>query len=407
MKKYLLKALSLLLILVLLCSSFACKGPEFHGQWYDKKNEKADQSYLFGMCTIFDQVSWDNPDFPWDIGLEVCKNMGVKSIRNWLHFHQVMTDKDTVNELVAQKYHDLFAKEKEYGIQIIGMCHTSFQPQGYPNSINSCSKPTRDLTDGSVYMKWLEDYEQSWFTLVSEFPEVEYWEIDNESNNELFMPRLEGGSFTMARQQAEIFTDMLFFASRGIHRANPNAITVMGGIIPGNAPSFFNLMYDCIEAVGSWSPYPDDYFQVAAWHPYSNTFNAKDPKQWTEQQKKIYAVIKEREGKDKKVFFTELGWEGSVVGEQNAEANVEAVYREIQKELPFVEAAHYFSMFDRVEANGDFGLFNDPNRLHPVNTSYVAGAPKNRAYVFQRLAGGSGDLTLMQEWSKDTATPLK
>ena len=80
--------------------------------------------------------------------------------------------------------------------------------------------------------------------------------------------------------------------------------------------------------------------------------------------------------------------------------------KEIQEKLPFVEAMHYFRMFDALAQNDDFGLFNDPIRFHPIEKDYIPGAPKDKAYLFQKLAGGSGDLTLMQEWSKSAATPL-
>ncbi len=400
-------AITLCLVFILaLTTLFGCGGggKKNYGQWYDKKNEKADQSYLFGICGgLWQGVNWYH--IPWEESIELYNNLGVKSVRNWMHVNWLLKDKDTVNQKEADLVHAMLAKEKEYGMQIIGMNHSSFKPAGYVNSAVSTAKPARDLSDGSVYMQWLEDYEQSWFTLVSEFPEVEYWEIDNESNNETFMPKLDGGSFTN-RQCAAIFTDMLFFASRGIHRANPNAITVMGGLIPSTAAGFFDMMYDFIFAEGSWSPYPDDYFQVAAWHPYDKSLNEKTIERWVSTQKNIYSVIKEREGKDKKVFFTEFGWSDISVNETLKLYAINAVVSRTKNDLPFVETMHYFSMFDNlastwgsVDEKG-FGLFNDPNNDHPSNPDYVRGAPKSAAILYQQLAGGTGDLTLIQQWSE-------
>ncbi len=403
MKKFV-RILSLVLILVLCLSLTACDTKKY-GQWYDKKNGKADQRNLYGMCAIFTENIYKTAVSPLDL-VELMHNMGVTSVRNWMHFTPILTDKDTVNQAKADELHAVLAKEKEYGMQIIGMNHHSFTPEGYENSGKPTSKPRRDLSEGSVYMQWLEDYEQSWFTLVSEFPEVEYWEIDNECNNPTFMPLLEGGNMTVKSQMAEVFTDMLFFASRGIHRANPNAITVMGGIVPKGAPGFMQMMYDCIFEEGSWSPYPDDYFQVAAWHAYDDRVSEREitVNTWVADQQKIYDVIKQNEGKDKKVFITEYGWSETNIKQATIEKNLENVFTRVKKDLPFIEAMHYFRMFEAVNVwSGaaltarEFGLFNDPSAVFPNKENYVMGAPKPTAYTFQRLAGGSGDLTILQK----------
>ena len=60
---------------------------------------------------------------------------------------------------------------------------------------------------------------------------------------------------------------MLYFASKGIHRANKDAITIMGGLVIDTAETFLEYIYDNIEADDAYSNYYDDYFQVAAWHP--------------------------------------------------------------------------------------------------------------------------------------------
>lgn len=164
---------------------------------------------------------------------------------------------------------------KEYnGIpwkQIIGMNHSNFHAKGYANSSSTVAKPARDLNEGSEYLKWLDDYETTWYNIAKEFPEIMYWEIDNESNSDTFFEKLTGGTFSL-KEKADIYTDMLFFASRGIHRANPEANTIMGGLVISTAESFLQYIYDNIFADDSWSQYPDDYFQIAAWHPYMSAF---------------------------------------------------------------------------------------------------------------------------------------
>ncbi len=47
--------------------------------------------------------------------------------------------------------------------------------------------PRRDLTPGSLYMQALEMLEQSWYTMVSVFPQVTIWEVGNEWNLNAFL----------------------------------------------------------------------------------------------------------------------------------------------------------------------------------------------------------------------------
>ncbi len=375
-----------------------------YGAWYRKENTTADQSYLFGMCGIVEEHTWDNPDFSWSLATELCKNLGVKSIRTWLHFQYVMdTDRNIIEE-EAEKYHAHFAQQKEYGMQTIAMCHFSL----LPNGTFSCRQvPSRNTKEGSVYMQWLEDYEECWYTLVSEFPEVTYWEIGNENTGDYFMGNYDGDEPFSFFKKAQIFTDMMFFASRGIHRANPNATTVMGGIVGDNI-TFLNNIYDTIFAENSWSHYPDDYFQVAAWHPYKNQVSLENINDWVKLQQDTYAVIKTREGKDKKVFFTEFGWSDARSSAETINFGIMATYSRIKKDLPFVEAAHYFRLFDRIahvknDIEKRFGLFNDPNTADINSDNYLLGAPKAFALLYQQLAGGSGDLTIFQKWAESNS----
>ena len=62
---------------------------------------------------------------------------------------------------------------KDKGYQIIGLNHGSFKNDyiGETNSTAATAKPPRDLKEGSRYLKWLEDYETSWYTLVNLFPD--------------------------------------------------------------------------------------------------------------------------------------------------------------------------------------------------------------------------------------------
>ena len=406
------KKLALILAAVVCLSGlFACGGndAEKYGPNYRKELEDADQSYLYGMCYIaYEGFKWNNVDYK--KSFELMHNLGVKSLRNWMHSGWLMSDPETMKESEVAIMKDILAEAAKYDIQIIGMNHHNFHDLTQPNGGQPTAKPRRDMSEGSYYLQWLADYETTWYTLVSAFPEVTYWEIDNELNNAEFMPCLEGGTFSQ-QQMADIATDMLFYASRGIHRANPDAITVMGGITEtqglgsGQNKRFLQLIYDNIASGEFGSTYPDDFFQCAAWHPYLT----KNPEveYFVQENQEIYDVILENEGKDKKVFLTEMGFSETAMSEDMKAQAIIDFYTAVKEEMPYVESMHYFRLYNDVRdfswsgKVSAYGLFYDPDpsvedKVTATGELAVPGRPKKGAFAFQQVAGGSGDLTLMQ-----------
>ena len=405
------KKIGLLLVLFLMTITIsACDyfgGPEdpqidpliAYGSNYKEENTVANKEYLYGMCDLaWSEYSW-NPDNPIDykVTAALIENLGCKSVRNWMHCNWLMKDPNTFNEENVALAHAIVDDLSEHGFQIIGMNHSNFHAKGYANSKSTVAKPARDLSEDSDYLKWLNDYETTWYNIAKEFPEIMYWEIDNESNSDTFFEKLTGGTFTL-KEKADIYTDMLFFASRGIHRANPDANTIMGGLVIGTAETFLQYIYDNIFADDSWSQYPDDYFQIAAWHPYMATFT---PTKFKKTNEDIYNVIKTNEGKDKKVFLTEFGFSEANATREKINEYLPQVYQ-VLEELPFVESMHYFRMYDNLSstwgssAEKTFGLFTDPTTHGVDGSNTVLAQPKNIAYTFQQLAGGNGDLKIYE-----------
>ncbi len=441
------KFLSLLLVLILALSLCACGGggggeepdepdlTKLYGPNFREENMTAEQDkYLYGMSYIAFEGIGQNIDYV--KAYEILNNMGVKSVRNWMHFGYIMKDPWTFKEKQTEWMHDILAQAKKYGMQVIGMCHQNWDI--YDDKWVT-GKHEYQPWEGSKYYEWLEVYEESWYTLVKEFPEVTYWEIDNEINNMDFMyihraPKDKRGRnlILSLEQMAQISADMMFYASRGIHRANPNAITVMGGLVDpnglgtkgcgysyddpeewvntGTMVDFLEVLYDCIATGEHGSYYPDDFFQVAAWHPYYYSKCADDF--WVAENNRIYDVIKRREGKDKKVFLTEGGWSARGNTKINGEdvpitsemvgAWIKHTFNLIATKMPYVESWHYFRMFDNIANNNSTGgLFFDPD----PNDSYAAvtwipeildaGAPKAAAYAYQQMTGATGSLELL------------
>ena len=437
------KFLSLFMVLALVFSFSACgervlteeEMKKFYGPNFVESTTHSEQEkYLFGM----DYLAWEGigQNIDYVKAFQVLDNMGVQSMRHWMHFAYLLKDPTTFHEGRAEMMHKILAEAKKHDIQIVGMSHSNWDIHEKQWVIG---KHRYQPWEDSDYYKWLEVYEETWYTIVKEFPEITYWEIDNEINNMDFMyihraPKDKRGRnlILSLEQMAQISADMMFYASRGIHRANPNAITVMGGLVDpnglgtkgcgysyddpeewvntGTMVDFLEVLYDCIATGEHGSYYPDDFFQVAAWHPYYYSKCADDF--WVAENNRIYDVIKRREGKDKKVFLTEGGWSARGNTKINGEdvpitsemvgAWIKHTFNLIATKMPYVESWHYFRMFDNIANNNSTGgLFFDPD----PNDSYAAvtwipeildaGAPKAAAYAYQQMTGATGSLELL------------
>ncbi len=361
-----------------------------YGENYKKENQIANNEYLAGMCYM--EYEWNN-QLNDDNVLLAMKNMGVKSLRMWMHFSYFMENPTTINKEKADKMHKYLKNALDLDFQIIGMNHYSYHDEGY----FSIGKEKRvDFENpSSKYNIWLNDYETSWYTLASEFKEITYWEIDNELDNPDFM-YIDGAKNDVLNQteMAHISLDMLYRGSIGIHKANNNNNTIMGGLVDsnglgkgssynnvytGNNKEFLEIFYDLIDSGEHGSIYYDDFFQIAAWHPYYYHGTADD--YFIEENNKIYEIIKRREGKDKKVFLTEFGWTDLAVLDKSQ--NIIDLYTALREKMPYVESLHYFLLFDKFHEN-NVGLFDSP-----LNKD---ASPKSSAYAYQKVNNGSGKL---------------
>ena len=360
-----------------------------------------DKSLVFGMTDL----SYQETETNYKYTHKLFKNLGVKSVRLWMHSNWIMNSPTEYSQSGLAKMQNIYNDIKDEGYQIIAMNHSNFHANGMINSSSTTAKPARDLAEGSYYLEWLNDLETTYYNMVMAFPDIQYWEIDNECNNDDFMPRLGGGLFSL-EEKAQIYYDMMYFASRGIHRANPNAITVMGGLVTWNAETFLNLLYDLIYSNDSWSKNPDDYFQVACWHPYMDFFSKN---KFITLNNDIYNIVKTREGKDKKVFLTEMGFsEGKGHNVNDQATYIKNIYEVCRDDLYYIESMHYFRMYDDYsstwgsDAEKTFGLFYDPEDRKTADGVAIKdlAEPKPGAYAFQEVAGGSGSLSVYQDFLK-------
>ena len=353
----------------------------------------AETGYQNGMCYISYEMHRYSPE-GYQKAFEILNNMGVKSIRLWMHMTYFMDGEFNIlsNNVAVMK--DMIAEARKYGFQLIGMSHRHIN-QYYDRG--PAYQAAKVSPESDYYKPWLQEYYRGWKLLAETFPEINIWEIDNETNNTDFMMNAEtGGTFTL-QQMADISTDLFYYGSKGVHEANPNAITVMGGLVTWNIKEFLPMLYINILSgrYGEGSTNPDDYFQALCWHPYMTVFNAAA---FVKQNTEYYEIACSFEHKQKKVYLTEVGDFDIHMDEEQAAKNVERLYTAV-KELPFVEAMHYHRMFNNIpDNNRQSGLFRDPNASHIDMAKGVRqnpGQPKLSAYAYQKVAGGEGPLDLL------------
>lgn len=83
------------------------------------------------------------------------------------------------------------------------------------------------------------------------------------------------------------------------------------------------------------------------------------------------------------------------------------MYTTVKTRMPYVESVYYFKPYNTATVGwtgsvSRFGLFYDPdpNRKDvdrdDATKRNIPGKPKSKAYAYQKVAGGSGSLEIMQ-----------
>jgi len=346
--------------------------------WELRPKEKSYNPDLFG---VHETLAYRN--FYENVGIsrafDIMHSLGVRKLRmnfwrNWCILHSTEinpSSKATVEEVVYEAV--------SLGIEIMGYA------EDFPSWMTNITGdpravPRRNMTEYTVF---LEKYEKSWETLARAFPNVTMWEIGNEYNLREFL-HPQNGTF-LRQERVDIVTDLLYYGSRGIKTGNPTATTVMCGLGPienstyGNGiydiRDFLNLTYENIES-GRWpSTNPDDFFQVACWHPY--TFEEKPNKEnWVKPNEAVYEVMKRHNDRDKRVVFSEMGYSDNVSSPHHAPRDkigeyLTEVFRLAKNNFSWLDTIYWYRLADR---NGDgYGLVESPEdgwTLKPAAYAY-------------------------------------
>jgi hypothetical protein len=340
--------------------------------------------------------------FDLDITVKLVSFLGAKSFR--LMFKKVFDRTANFDQELLAYHKSAVQKLKAKGVnQIIGMCmvfptNSNFKPN------HTYSVP--HLSD-QHYQAWLLKVEDTWQRIAQLFPEIRFWEMGNELNEDFFFHpnEYEGGfgstsknGFTEADKVKHI-VNYMYYAAKGIKKGNPKAIAVMPGLSPGRKglesnelAAFINEIYLAIQS-GAF-PYGEfkskntnDYFNVLAWHPYAVL--GKIDKDWMQANKTIYDVSL-KHGDVKPVFFTEIGF--TDYGDKETEniqiAQMQQVFDYVKTDLPFVKNVSAFRLFEcsgAMEWGGKgevhFGYFKEP-------TSTAGFTAKPKALALRKIYKG-------------------
>jgi len=312
---------------------------------------------LFGMHEALTSRHLSDEKLNISRAFVVMHSLGVRKIRESI-WRWYMLNSTSIKSEKKYAIQQLVGNANLFDIKIMGFV------QDFPSWMTGIegdqqTVPHRNMTEGSKYRRFLELYEESWETLAREFPEIKVWEIGNEYNLHKYLhppeydPNKKDETGFSLQERGAIVTDLLYYGSRGIHAGNPNATTVMCGLGPAanrirDIENFLDSIYENIES-GRWpSTNPDDFFQVACWHPY--TSNEKpNKKNWVDPNKAVYEVMKRHGDGNKRVVFSEMGFSDNCTGlskEEVADYLLET-FRLAKDNFPWLDIIYWFRLADR------------------------------------------------------------
>lgn len=409
-KNKILKGLSIMIAAVCLIGCFAgCAdqpgengvktngdGRNFQQAFLEPINQ---DKYLAGMCALTSETMSTSTE-PNSTAEWVAKNdgaLGIKSQRVWLHMPIVLnrdanSNKLTINQYAADKYHDFFKLLKENGVErILAMNHQFLYPYDYDKlKGNDRQVFIHPLEEAEFYKDWIQMYYEGYKLMAEEFPEVKFWECGNEFDHKNFAHSNSGEEMTLY-DKGFVSADLCYAANKAIKEVDPNNACVYPGL--AGVPGLLEETYRHI--VGKKMPTleeyylddPDDYFDIVAWHDYPNDEGYAHVK---ERADSMYEIMTEYGDAEKRVFLTEAGYSSpdtTKFGE--IAATMKDVWVNVRKELPYIETIFFFRMTDLYEQFNQadekenyFGLFYSPN--DPVNP----GKPKPVAIEYFKFING-------------------
>ncbi len=447
------KFLLIFLAFIILFSASACnpasiKEPDEGDQSIVDPQPEEDYSMLYGFAEPF--AGSGVQGFNSEIASELMGAIGAKTFRMWMTPTTLYAGWNQVNVLPDEKlavidkkvqilYQTYIDQVKKNGVEEITAMGNFFPRM--PSTANGREGnfiPARDTSPDSEYMQFLHKYYLIWKAVATAFPDVDVWEVGNETNQITFLNYTGSENDSPEVQFAklsDINADLLYYSAKAIREANPDATVITPGYAPAyeGIPSlgrFLEELYQRIES-GTMpagevkSTNPDDYFDGVAWHPY-DTVNGivltdkPDVEAWKAANDAVFQVMEKHGDGEKEVWFTEFGYTMPVemldpasddckdqdrylINEKYYTLNEDSeqkhadwleLYFDTMKEMEYVHTCHFFrlncSAHDALwNGVGEvmFGLFLEPD--YEIGRGFY---PRKKAFALQEIYGGKGDL---------------
>ena len=335
--------------------------------------------------------------------------INARVVRLWTLATDLLSSPTTVDTAKMSVAQSAVATLESSGITVLGMDGT------YPHWMTGGTHwgliPCRDLTPGSHYQVFLDNFEQSWATLAHALPNILLWEPANETNgllrpdtdqqnDPLFCPIDHGPEFTW-EEAADITTDLMFRAHRAIHSQIPGATVFIPPPSPsphGNDldPSFSNMatfvsrIYCNIKG-GTWpSTNPRDYFDGGSWHPY--IAGDATMSSWVQPNMTMYNVFANNGDGVLPMIFSETGYSVCASGCATTSQSVAAAWMAdainlSQTNFPWLTYFIYFRAFQdpKDPTSSGFGMMSSPSQYpggswFPTATSNQTMPPSGFCY---------------------------
>lgn len=300
--------------------------------------------------------------------------------------------------------------------QLIGMLDVFPKDTGF---VAETSKAVPDLNDAH-YKEWMESVYLHTKTIVALFPEIKMWEMGNEMNSEVFFHPNgydASGGLTQGSggfewdEHVKVYTDYMYYMTKGIHEVNPQNVAFTGGYAfkngaIGNYESIAWFIEDTYSLIKSGSApttlpesarsrNPRDFFDGLSWHPYATKKDVGVDERWLDGNNMIYKVAIDNGDEGIPVIFTEFGFHATEEQTELYEKEMEwmeTAYEYMLNDMPYVVACCAFRLYrckSRVSWGGsrqDFwGYFSE-------DLDGTGNHPREKAYRLQAIYGGTGDL---------------
>jgi hypothetical protein len=343
---------------------------------------------LFGVGEpLMSRSIWENGSFSLQSAFDAIKSLNATRLRETTWMSLLLVNDNTPNTTGEQALDSVISNMTAINVTVMGMSQDfpNWMTGIYTTPYDSQVVPYRNVTIGSAYMNFLQEYNESWQTLASSFPSITMWEIGNEYNADPFLHpqgynRTTGSPNFTDAEKAEITTDLLYYGSSGIHHGNPNASTVLGGLSPGSnlneIADFLEKIYDNIHS-GLWpSSDSNDYFQIACWHPYLFTGEPNETN-WVDPNKAIHDIMVNHGDGNKQVVFSEFGYNDNDNSCENVSRYLLETYQLARDNFsPWLKTIYWFRLVDpnpnttSTENPSGFGLFDLNWRPKPLEFTY-------------------------------------